>query len=78
MHTEKQEIAMIVQLSSGQGPSECELAVLKLYPHMKQEKKGVTRLLYLPQNGICQTWKEAFNGYAEVHFDRIISGKTGL
>ena len=42
------------------------------------EKKGVTRLLYLPQNGICQTWKEAFNGYAEVHFDRIISGKTGL
>ena len=82
---------MIVQLSSGQGPSECELAVLKLYEALKKEypdieflsahearEKGVTRLLYLPQNGICQIWKEAFNGYAEVHFDRIISGKTGL
>ena len=37
MHTEKQEIAMIVQLSSGQGPSECELAVLKLYEELKKE-----------------------------------------
>ena len=37
MHTEKQEIAMIVQLSSGQGPSECELAVLKLYEALKKE-----------------------------------------
>lgn len=37
MHTEKKEIAMIVQLSSGQGPSECELAVLKLYEALKKE-----------------------------------------
>ena len=37
MHTEKWEIAMIVQLSSGQGPSECELAVLKLYEALKKE-----------------------------------------
>ena len=37
MHTEKQEIAMIVQLSSGQVPSECELAVLKLYEALKKE-----------------------------------------
>lgn len=37
MYTEKQEIAMIVQLSSGQGPSECELAVLKLYEALKKE-----------------------------------------
>lgn len=37
MHTEKQEIAMIVQLSSVQGPSECELAVLKLYEALKKE-----------------------------------------
>ena len=28
---------MIVQLSSGQGPSECELAVLKLYEALKKE-----------------------------------------
>ncbi len=28
---------MIVQLSSGQGPSECELAVLKLYKALKKE-----------------------------------------
>ena len=28
---------MIVQLSSGQGPSECELAVLKLYETLKKE-----------------------------------------
>lgn len=28
---------MIIQLSSGQGPSECELAVLKLYEALKKE-----------------------------------------
>lgn len=37
IHTEKWEITMIVQLSSGQGPSECELAVLKLYEALKKE-----------------------------------------
>ena len=31
---------MIVQLSSGQGPSECELAVLKLYEALKKEYPG--------------------------------------
>lgn len=41
MHTEKQEIAMIVQLSSGQGPSECELAVLKLYEALKKEYPNI-------------------------------------
>ena len=92
MHTEKQEIAMIVQLSSGQGPSECELAVLKLYEALKKEypdieflsaheareKRCYTSIIFTTENGICQIWKEAFNGYVEVHFDRIISGKTGL
>ena len=28
---------MIVQLSSGQGPAECELAVVKLYESLKSE-----------------------------------------
>lgn len=31
---------MIVQLSSGQGPSECELAVLKLYEAIKKGIPG--------------------------------------
>ena len=37
MHIEEMEIVMIVQLSSGQGPSECELAVSKLYEALKKE-----------------------------------------
>lgn len=28
---------MIIQLSSGQGPAECELAVVKLYHTLKKE-----------------------------------------
>lgn len=32
---------MIVQLSSGQGPSECELAVLKLYEALKKESPDI-------------------------------------
>lgn len=32
---------MIVQLSSGQGPSECELAVLKLYEALKKEYSDI-------------------------------------
>lgn len=32
---------MIVQLSSGQGPSECELAVLKLYEALKKEYQDI-------------------------------------
>ena len=32
---------MIVQLSSGQGPSECELAVLKLYEALKKEYPAI-------------------------------------
>ena len=35
---------MIVQLSSGQGPSECELAVLKLYEALKKEYPDIEYL----------------------------------
>ena len=35
---------MIVQLSSGQGPSECELAVLKLYEALKKEYPDIELL----------------------------------
>ena len=35
---------MIVQLSSGQGPSECELAVLKLYEALKKEYRDLEYL----------------------------------
>ena len=35
---------MIVQLSSGQGPSECELAVLKLYEALKKEYPDIESL----------------------------------
>lgn len=82
---------MIVQLSSGQGPSECELAVLKLYEALKKEypdieflsahearEKGCyTSIIFTTERDLSDL-EEAFNGYAEVHFDRIISGKTGL
>ena len=32
---------MIVQISSGQGPAECELAVVKLYNSLKTEHKDI-------------------------------------
>lgn len=32
---------MIVQISSGQGPAECELAVVKLYNSLKNEHKNI-------------------------------------
>lgn len=32
---------MIVQISSGQGPAECELAVVKLYNSLKKEHKDI-------------------------------------
>ena len=32
---------MIVQISSGQGPAECELAVIKLYNSLKKEHKDI-------------------------------------
>lgn len=32
---------MIVQISSGQGPAECELAVVKLYNSLKAEHKDI-------------------------------------
>lgn len=35
---------MIVQLSSGQGPAECELAVSKLYDSLKKEFPDITML----------------------------------
>ncbi len=35
---------MIIQISSGQGPSECELAVVKLYNSLKKEYKDLELL----------------------------------
>ena len=32
---------MIIQLSSGQGPTECELAVVKLYETLKREHSDI-------------------------------------
>ena len=32
---------MIVQISSGQGPAECELAVVKLFNSLKGEYKDI-------------------------------------
>ena len=56
MHTEKQEIAMIVQLSSGQGPSECELAVLKLYEALKKEYPDIEFLsAHEAREKVCYT-----------------------
>lgn len=38
------EKRMIIQISSGQGPSECELAVSKLYDSLKKEYPDIERL----------------------------------
>lgn len=35
---------MILQISSGQGPAECELAVMKLYDALKREYPDITML----------------------------------
>ena len=47
---------MIVQLSSGQGPAECELAVVKLYESLKNEFKDIELLNnHAAKNKGCST-----------------------
>lgn len=51
---------MIIQLSSGQGPAECELAVLKLYSRIKKECNDLE---------IIQQHKSRFSeGYTSITF----------
>lgn len=51
---------MILQLSSGQGPAECELAVSKLYESLKKEYPDITMLS-------CHLSREA-DGYTSILF----------
>ena len=81
---------MIIQLSSGQGPAECELAVKKLYDSLKKEfpdieiisshkakrTEGCTSILF--QNRIYPDWREVSSGFAEVLTDQLIKERTGL
>ena len=82
---------MIIQISSGQGPAECELAVSKLFEALKKEYPDIELLhshssritgglhrYSFQQKEICLSWKEVSSGFAEVRSDQIIRGKTGL
>ena len=82
---------MIIQLSSGQGPAECELAVKKLYDSLKREfpdiemissheakrTEGCTSILFQTEQDLSGL-EGRFSGFAEALTDRIIRGKTGL
>ena len=80
---------MIYQISSGQGPAECELGVSKLWDYL-QSHYDVT-LLDTSQGYYAETFRSIrlyseddladmsapFNGFAEALTAQIISGKTG-
>ncbi|MDO4168976.1 MAG: peptide chain release factor H [Lachnospiraceae bacterium] len=52
---------MIIQLSSGQGPAECELAVSKLYDSLKQEYPDIKLLSSHPAR--------KYKGYTSIQFE---------
>ena len=81
---------MIIQLSSGQGPTECELAVKNYsipcvkntrtsscFPAMLPKHPNATVLFYFPRNVIYPTWKAVFNGFVKVLTGQITNEKTG-
>ena len=82
---------MIVQISSGQGPAECELAVVKLFNSLKSEYKDIEQThLVLGFNGasappscflqmkIYLPLRVPFNGSVKVHSVPTTKEKTGM
>ena len=79
---------MIVQISAGQGPAECQLAVAKLFAALQkeygdlEEQKAVKRAVMIRFNfGRSMTLaalKVRYCGYAKVRSAKIIKGKTGM
>jgi len=81
---------MILQLSSGQGPAECELAVGKLFAALQAEFPDIEKLSEHPsekRTAIAQSCfilrriypilRERFSGSVPVLSAQIISVKTG-
>ena len=69
---------MLVQISSGQGPAECELAVGKLYKALEREFHGVKLIeARKARNEGCFS-SILFSGLAKARSDRTINGRTGL
>ncbi len=74
---------MILQLSSGQGPAECELGVALLMDALKKEgtrerKREVTVPCSFVPRRISPFWREVYSGSARVHTVLIIPGRTGI
>ena len=79
---------MIVQISAGQGPAECQLAVAKLFAALQKEyddleetarTKGCEKGCYdFGRNMTLAALKVRYCGYAKVRSAKIIKGKTGM
>lgn len=80
---------MIYQISSGQGPAECELGVAKLLDYLKHITTCLCSTLppdimlgpsapsVSTRRRTCQNIPALFNGSAGVHTAPVTSGKTG-
>ena len=76
---------MIIQISSGQGPAECELAVGKFYDVIKKEYPDIKEITsHMSRFSGCytsimfETGHNLYNGFVKVLSDPTTKGKTGL
>lgn len=83
---------MRVQISSGQGPAECELAVAMLYEELRREAGDVRlvgsvpperslaacHLWSLRRTGIYGSWRAVCSGFAKVPTVPATGGRTGM
>ena len=75
---------MLIQISAGQGPEECQIAVGKLFQSLKKEfsdieiisdKKGRKKDYF---HSIYLFYKVLFFGFVRVQSEKITKGKIGL
>lgn len=79
------------QLSAGQGPAECQLAVAKLLAALMKEfpdirviqavsgsRPGTYRSVRIGTGGISLFWRDRCSGSVPAPIGRGTSGKTGL
>ena len=82
---------MRVQISSGQGPAECELAVAMLYEELRREagdvrlvgctpgkKPGCMSSVVFETDRIYGSWRAVCSGFAKVPTVRATGGRTGM
>ena len=81
---------MRIQISSGQGPAECELAAGLFYEELKKEAPDIRLISFtqgkkregfssiVRQNTILPAWRAVYCGFAGARTVRSINGRTGM